>query len=144
VTLPDELLQLASGLRRYGQMLDRSEVQEPLTKVEKAFQQVNRAFSGSWLGYHSRVFWTDFLPKPASVTFSLEWGLMNRLSNPRYYDDHDQTWQQYDDETVRMILAVENCPREQFQLCPLEQSNFAPLPRNTSLRMPIDISWHRA
>ncbi len=46
--------------------------------------------------------------------------------------------------SYEMILAVESCPLRQNQLCLPEQSNFAPLPRNTSLRIPADMSWYRA
>jgi predicted nucleotide-binding protein len=36
---------------------------------------VKGAFSGSWLGYHSRVYYEGFAPPPPGANFSQEWGL---------------------------------------------------------------------
>jgi hypothetical protein len=43
--------------------------------LQDAADQVGRAFSGSWLGYHSRVYYQGFGTPPACVNFSQEWGL---------------------------------------------------------------------
>ncbi len=48
---------------------------EPLTARRAAAETVGKSFSGSWLGYHSRVYYNDFQPAPAGDNFSQEWGL---------------------------------------------------------------------
>lgn len=51
-----------------------------LERLENAADQVEKAFSGSCWGYHSKVYYEDFEPPPAGAHFSQEWGLMDRFS----------------------------------------------------------------
>lgn len=46
-----------------------------LDQLEKAIETVGKSWSGSWLGYHSRVYYADFELPPANAMFSIEWGL---------------------------------------------------------------------
>ncbi|KHT15061.1 TIR domain-containing protein [Pectobacterium brasiliense] len=43
-------------------------------------KEISKSFSGSWLGYHSRVYYRGFTPPPAGAVFSPEWGLMDAFS----------------------------------------------------------------
>ncbi len=43
-------------------------------------KEISKSFSGSWLGYHSRVYYRDFNTPPAGAVFSPEWGLMDVFS----------------------------------------------------------------
>src|SRR5262249_7852983 len=43
----------------------------------KAAESVGKAWSGSWLGYQSRVYYKDLKPPPAGAHFSSEWGFEN-------------------------------------------------------------------
>src|SRR4051812_29525986 len=45
-----------------------------ITAVIAAAETIGKAWSGSWLGYHSRVYYRDFEPVPPGARFSKEWG----------------------------------------------------------------------
>lgn len=44
-------------------------------KIRQIAEKVGRAWSGSWLGYQSKVYYTDLKPPPPVAHFSIEWGL---------------------------------------------------------------------
>lgn len=46
-----------------------------IEKLKETTQQVENAFSGSWLGYHSRVYYEKFSTPPAGAHFRQEWCL---------------------------------------------------------------------
>lgn len=70
-----------------------------LEAIKSAADQLTRSFSGSWLGYHSRVYFEDFQIPPPGAVFSIEWGLMLRSSN-----DSTENWREYDSELVKEHL----------------------------------------
>lgn len=43
-------------------------------------EEISKSFSGSWFGYHSRVYYRDFNTPPSGAIFSAEWGLMDSFS----------------------------------------------------------------
>jgi predicted nucleotide-binding protein len=49
-------------------------VEDALQALAKAAENVGKAWSGSWLGYQSRVYYKDLKPPPAGAHFSSEWG----------------------------------------------------------------------
>lgn len=51
-----------------------------MSVIEELFE-VGKAWSGSWLGYHSRVYYENLVEPPPGARFSQEWGLMDRMSN---------------------------------------------------------------
>ncbi|MCI4031467.1 TIR domain-containing protein [Dickeya dianthicola] len=70
-----ELQKIADKLTPYeNNKID--EVDRLITVIEK----ISKSFSGSWLGYHSRVYYRGFNPPPAGAVFSPEWGLMDVFS----------------------------------------------------------------
>jgi hypothetical protein len=73
--LHEELLALAERLDDVVRQADVSEVQEPLDRLEKAAASVGKAWSGSELGYHARVYYQDLEPPPPGDHFSQEWGI---------------------------------------------------------------------
>ena len=42
--------------------------------LKEAANGVGRAWSGSWLGYQSRVYYENLEPVPPGARFSIEWG----------------------------------------------------------------------
>lgn len=46
-----------------------------------AASEVGAASSGSWLGYHSRVYYANFKTPPPGAVFSQEWGFMDSFSS---------------------------------------------------------------
>jgi predicted nucleotide-binding protein len=67
-----------------------------LDKLTKAAEEVGRSWSGSWLGYHSRVYYKDLRPVPPGARFSMEWGLMETCS----FRETVGEWAEYDFESV--------------------------------------------
>jgi predicted nucleotide-binding protein len=70
-----ELFGLARELEAAAEMGNAEGIQKPLKALQDAAHQVSRAFSGSWLGYHSRVYYEGFASPPPRANFSQEWGL---------------------------------------------------------------------
>ncbi|MFC1885852.1 hypothetical protein ACFLZM_02195, partial [Thermodesulfobacteriota bacterium] len=50
--------------------LDSSE----LDKVIRVAEEVGKSWSGSALGYHSRVYYKNLVPVPPGARFNKEWG----------------------------------------------------------------------
>ena len=61
---------------------------------------VGKAWSESWLGYHSLVYYRDFESPPAGAIFSAEWGFEQLHSRPTTVGD----WEIYAyDEVINVI-----------------------------------------
>jgi len=46
----------------------------------EAASEIGKSWSGSWLGYHSRIYYENFQTPPPGAAFSQEWGLMDSFS----------------------------------------------------------------
>jgi hypothetical protein len=73
----DELSALARKLSSLAEDADKPEFEAPLKALDEAAKTVEKAFSGSWLGYHSRVYFYGFQSPRPGAHFSQEWGLMD-------------------------------------------------------------------
>jgi predicted nucleotide-binding protein len=71
----EELFGLARQLEAAAEKGHAEDIEHPLKALQDAAHQVRRAFSGSWLGYHSRVYYEGFASPPPGANFSQEWGL---------------------------------------------------------------------
>src|SRR5262245_49681986 len=72
----EKFLDLADRLAAAAEKIDGT----ALDALESAAEQVGKAWSGSWLGYHSRVYYKDLAPVPAGARFSKEWGIEERFA----------------------------------------------------------------
>lgn len=75
MTSSDELFEIADRLDAMVASSEFSAAQASLSELETVSREVGRAFSGSWLGYHAYVYYSDFQPPPPGAHFSQEWGL---------------------------------------------------------------------
>lgn len=75
MTISKELFQLASELGEF-EKIDAPEID---CLIEVA-DNIGKAWSGSWFGYHSRVYYEEFQIPPSGAAFSQEWGLDNAMS----------------------------------------------------------------
>lgn len=98
MTPSEELLDLSKKLADTADQL--KELAGPLDDLEYAAEHVAKSWSGSWLGYHSRVYYKDFEPPPPGARFSQEWGFMDTWSIPGTQGE----WGEYDYDYV--IAAI--------------------------------------
>jgi predicted nucleotide-binding protein len=79
VPVAEELLVLVGPLREYRQRIDQPDFADRLLRLEEAARDVGRAWSGSNLGYHSRVYYSGLQIPPPGEHFSAEWGFQGLL-----------------------------------------------------------------
>ena len=97
----EELFGLAKRLRESAVSVDAEDIAQPLNALEDAVNQVKRSFSGSWLGYHSRVYYAGLQPAPPRANFSQEWGLQDmHMTSLGSRGD----WQEFDPEVVKAYI----------------------------------------
>lgn len=72
MTSVTKILQVADILEAHSKKIPSKD----LSALENASSEVGRSWSGSWLGYHSRVYYANLEPVPPGARFSIELGLM--------------------------------------------------------------------
>lgn len=92
----DELLAISARLRQVGEI--PAELTERLDRLEDVAGRVGQAWSGSSLGYHSRIYYADLQPPPPGARFSVEWGFMPVTFDPGRTVGE---WREYDPDEVR-------------------------------------------
>jgi len=73
----EELSKITESLKAVASTGDAAEVANPLSAIKESATNIGRSFSGSWLGYHSKVYYAGFAPPPPGAHFSQEWGLQD-------------------------------------------------------------------
>lgn len=91
MTLADKLFEIADGLKTQGNFLDDEEFNRLLQLLNDAANEVAKAWSGSWWGYQSRVYYADLEEPPPGARFSQEWGLMRDT----FVSDTVGDWKEY-------------------------------------------------
>lgn len=95
-----ELLEIADRLDKWGHQGESSDVKGPLEQLEKAATAIGKAWSGSWLGYHARVYYHNLKPPPAGAHFSQEWGLKDSWP----IQDTTGDWEEFDEEELEKAI----------------------------------------
>lgn len=104
--LSDELNELGQELDLYAQKFEVEKYQKIKNQIVKAANEVGKAWSGSWFGYHSCIYYVGLKTPPPSAHFSSEWGLYDAFSNETSGD-----WREYDfDFVYNEILKRANSP----------------------------------
>lgn len=107
MTAHEELFQLIEPLNAAVSAIERDDVSQPLSALRAAVAEVGRAFSGSWLGYHSRVYYENFQAPPPGAHFSQEWGLMDTFGGR----GSAGRWREYPfDEVKQHVLRLAGNP----------------------------------
>jgi hypothetical protein len=65
----EEFLEIANRLKLLATAGKEAVIEKPLAALEHAANTVGRAWSGSWLGYHSCVYYVGLKPPPRGSTF---------------------------------------------------------------------------
>lgn len=103
----EELLRIADSLEDLSQRATAPDVKEPLERLEEAATRLGRAWSGSCLGYHARIYYKDLKPPPPGAHFSPEWGMQESWPIEATTGD----WIEYDpDEIERAVRAIAGNP----------------------------------
>lgn len=72
----DEIISLAEKLEKAEEQIRTPAANHDLGALEKAIRITEAAWSGSWLGYHARVYHQEMEPLPPGTKFHVEWGLI--------------------------------------------------------------------
>jgi predicted nucleotide-binding protein len=98
--LHEELLEIADRLERIWERAAEPDIKPRLDRLEEAATQIGKAWSGSCIGYHSRIYYKGLVPPPPGAHFSPEWGMMNS------YPIRDTTgdWQEFDPARVETAI----------------------------------------
>ncbi len=95
----DSLDRIKSTCSKIAAQFESSDVVEPIKVLQEAANEAGKSWSGSWLGYHSRIYYDQLKPVPPGARFSREWGLLNKYAN-----DTIGEWREYDFDTVYNAL----------------------------------------
>lgn len=95
----NDLLEIAGRLEAVHKRYVGASEYAQVEAVREAASEVGKAHSGSWLGYHARVYYTDFQRPPAGARFSSEWGFISAFSN-----DTLGEWQEYTYKDVEQVV----------------------------------------
>jgi hypothetical protein len=87
-TIHEELLSMV-------QVLDKPDFLRPLDSLEDGANQVGKAWSRSWFGYQSRVYYAGLRTPPPGAHFSSEWGLKQLYTMGSRGD-----WEEFPEGTV--------------------------------------------
>ncbi|QSF53858.1 TIR domain-containing protein [Brevundimonas fontaquae] len=97
----DQLLAAASKLDKSRERFDALVTSDgPLARLGDEAELVQRSWSGSSLGYHSRVYYEGLVVPPSGARFDAEWGLNDTFSNTMRGD-----WMEYSGPEV--VSAIE-------------------------------------
>lgn len=101
----EELQALVEPLREYRRRIDLPEIADRLFRLEEAARNVGRAWSGSNLGYHARVYYSELRVPPPGAHFSSEWGFQG------YFQGTTGEWvEQSHDTVLQAIRAIAGDP----------------------------------
>ena len=99
---------LASELRAFADRLTaentrggQADVAEPLDKLDRAATAIGKAWSGSNMGYQSRVYYNDFDPPPPGAHFDSEWGFLGQFQGTT------GDWREYQfDDVIAIVYRI--------------------------------------
>jgi predicted nucleotide-binding protein len=99
MSISDELFEIAEQLDSIRARFEVAEVKVPLENLENAANNVGKTWSGSWLGYHSRIYYRNFQSPPPGAHFSQAWGPMHYFTDGTTGD-----WTEYEYDKVRKTI----------------------------------------
>lgn len=94
----EELFEAVSGFERIAEIGNDPKKRGPIERRIDACNEIAKAFSGSWLGYHSRVYQADMKPQ-LGARFDSQWGITHmNLSDSR------GRWVEYEPDEVKALI----------------------------------------
>ncbi|MHB8843944.1 MAG: TIR domain-containing protein [Nitrospirota bacterium] len=104
-TISDRIIAIQHKCHNVLSLRDDQFIQDNTTVFKSNLSQISKSFSGSCIGYHARIYYRQFQTPQPGDHFSVEWGFMQRLSNPT-----SQNWVEYTEETVRKAARTDVAP----------------------------------
>ena len=98
-TTSDELFEIVDRLEEINVKGEAPAAREPLEALENAADLIGKAWSGSFIGYHSRVYYHDLEAPPPGAQFSPEWGFQQLFG----HDTRGQ-WEEYAFDSVQRAV----------------------------------------
>jgi len=95
----EELLDIYNHLQSFVNKATNNKAIKSLDKLDEIVSSISKSWSGSWLGYQSRVYYKDFKPTPAGAHFSIEWGFYKDIMNNTLGD-----WSEYQFDYVKEYI----------------------------------------
>lgn len=115
-TIIAEFVAAADRCEGAARRFDDGALRELEGRLREAIGAVAKSWSGSWLGYHSRVYLKGFRARRPGDTWSTEWGGVQRSSNPLSGD-----WCEVDPQhVIDTIDRLANLPLDKLE--PLQQA----------------------
>jgi hypothetical protein len=78
--LVSELQIIYEELQSFVERSNRPDISQPLAALEQSATEVGKAWSHSWLGYQSHVYYQGLTSPPPGANFSSEWGFQDAYS----------------------------------------------------------------
>ena len=91
----DSLDRIKSICSKIAAQFESSDVVESIKVMQDAANEAGKSWSGSWLGYHSRIYYEQLKPVPEGARFSREHGLSRD-----YFSDTKGEWREYNFDRV--------------------------------------------
>ena len=101
--LYEELNGIAKKLEKLVARGSSPDIKDPLQRLSQAADNVGKASSGSWIGYHANVYYQNLQTPPPGAHFNPEWGLMPLSFVP---ERTTGDWVEYDPDRVRNIIFL--------------------------------------
>ncbi|RFD25066.1 hypothetical protein CER19_23965 [Pseudomonas sp. GL93] len=80
--LTDGIQDILDGIDRLEEYREKSiKKLEAARKLKEAAEYASKSFCGSWMGYHSRIYYLDFQTPPPGEHFDAQWGFQDAYSN---------------------------------------------------------------
>jgi len=97
----EELLQIADRLAAQAELGFDTTITVPMQALTDAVEEIRKAFSGSWVGYHAKVYYEGLNPPPPGMHFSQEWGLMHTYGTRL---GSRGNWREYTSDEVKAAI----------------------------------------
>ena len=75
----EELLSIADRMGELAKQGRQEDIEKPLESLKQAAEEIGRAWSGSWIGYHANVYYEDMKPPPPGDHFQPRVGSDGKL-----------------------------------------------------------------
>lgn len=122
----EELRQIYNDLTTLAARCE-DEILEPLKALIRAAEEVGKAWSGSWIGFHSLIYYAGISPPPPGQHFSSEWGL----------DRSTGDWREWSPEDIRASVL------ERAGEINLDRAGAPYRPRRASASQIEGTNWYR-